>query len=317
MANDGKPLQDLTEFIERTLHPAGFEIITNWCEFDADGNFLAEFDIQFIGTQEKSGFKWLIECRDRPSQGPAPGSWIEQLVARRSRFNFNKVTAVSSTGFARGAANYAAAENIELKEVRSLKPEHFASWMRIEHIEVMEPNWKITNVAFSVDKGIDPAHADALNQILRDHATNGRQNEPLLKGVATGTFRSLNEMFSEATHKMGDWKDLVPHDPPKSVIVHLDLKSPGSVFVIETAVAAVPIEKISIAGDIWIVKTLAPISKSLEYRRRDQEGFIAQSVQFEPQDDGKARIVFELHHIPESGYTHLVVREQASSKKDP
>lgn len=34
-------------------------------------------------------------------------SWIEQLVGRRARFGFNKVTAVSITGFATGAAEFA------------------------------------------------------------------------------------------------------------------------------------------------------------------------------------------------------------------
>src|SRR6185312_10288838 len=129
MRKDGKALQDLAAFVERTLHPLGYDVVTNWLEYDANGNLLAEFDIQFIGTHQNSGYKWLIECRDRPSDGKAPGSWIEQLVGRRSRFGFNKVTAVSSTGFAPGASDYAIAEDIEIKEVASMRPEDFGSWL--------------------------------------------------------------------------------------------------------------------------------------------------------------------------------------------
>jgi hypothetical protein len=314
MANDGKPLQDLTEFIERTLHPIGYEVVTNWCEFDADGNFLAEFDIQFIGTQQNSGLKWLIECRDRPSHGAAPGSWIEQLVGRRSRFNINKVTAVSSTGFAQGAAEYAARENIELKEVKSLSPQNFASWFQIPHLEVNEPNHKVEQVNFFVSKDITPERATALNEILRDSAINGRQNDPLLKGVRTGTLRSLNEIFLQATQDLGDWKSLVANVPPKFVAVDLDLVGGGSVFVIETSAGPVQIERLMLGGNIWITQTIAPITKSTEYSRRDQEGFIAQSVQFETQDIGKSKLIIEMHHIPESGYTHVVLREQPHTK---
>jgi hypothetical protein len=313
-ANDGKPLQNLAEFIETALHPVGFEVVTNWCEFDADGNLLAEFDIQFVGTHMNSGYKWLIECRDRPSQGAAPGSWIEQLVGRRSRFKFDKVTAVSSTGFAPGAAAYAAAEDIELKEVRSLTPQHFSDWLRLENIEVMDPNWRITDAGFTVATGMDQALTNALNDILSDSASNGRQNDPLIKGVETGTCRSLNDIFWQITWELGDWQKLIPGDPPKAVNVAADLRSSGSLFVIETSQGPAQIEKISLVGDIWVTKTLIPISKSLEYRRFDQDGFIAQSADFESHDDGKSKVKFGLHHIPESGYTHLVVKREPSSK---
>jgi hypothetical protein len=314
MANDGKSLQNLTEFIENALHPVGFKVVTNWCEFDSDGNFLAEFDIQFIGTQMNSGYKWLIECRDRPSHGAAPGAWIEQLVGRRSRFKFDKVTAVSSTGFALGAVEYAATENIELKQVRSLTPQDFASWLLLEHVEVMEPNWKITNVVFVTAAGIEPSLADALNLILSDHASNGRQSEPLLKGKSTGVSRSLNDLFFQGTRELGDWQKLVPNDSPKSVKVILNLSRPGNVFVIETSKGPVQIERISMSGDIWLAQALVPISKSLEYRRNNAPGFIGQSATFGPHDDGKTKITFEMHHIPGSGSNYVVVHQEPSAK---
>ena len=67
--------------------------------------------------------------QDGPTEGPAPASWIEQLKGRRSRFGFNKVTAVSTTGFSKAARDFAKREGIETREVKALTPEHFTDWL--------------------------------------------------------------------------------------------------------------------------------------------------------------------------------------------
>ena len=112
MANDGKQLERLVAFVERTLLPHGFEVKTDTRMYNDAGVQIAEFDVEIRGRLGSTDIAWLIECRDRPGQGPSPGSWIEQLVGRRSRFGFNKVTAVSTTGFAEGAVGYARDEGI-------------------------------------------------------------------------------------------------------------------------------------------------------------------------------------------------------------
>src|SRR6516225_6347706 len=101
MAKDGKQLEGLVRYIEEQLLPMGFKVEPNVRVYDEDGDQTGEFDVQITGKLGAGSIRWLIECRDRPSSGPQPGAWIEQLVARRDRFNFDKVTAVSTTGFAK------------------------------------------------------------------------------------------------------------------------------------------------------------------------------------------------------------------------
>src|SRR6266550_564747 len=120
MGSDGKQLEGLVSFVEKTLLPQGFEVKTNERIYNDEGIQIAEFDIEIHGKVGSTTIAWLIECRDRPGQGPAPGSWIEQLVGRRIRFGFNKVTAVSTTGFAVGAVQFARSQGIELREVTAL-----------------------------------------------------------------------------------------------------------------------------------------------------------------------------------------------------
>lgn len=119
--NSGKELEQLVHEIERSLLSSDFKVTVNKTQFDDAGNQLAEFDIVISGRLGSCLVEWLIECRDRPSQGSAPNAWIEQLVARKKRFNFDKVIAVSTTGFAKGLSEYAEREEVLLRSVQRLR----------------------------------------------------------------------------------------------------------------------------------------------------------------------------------------------------
>ena len=121
MRDNGKQLEGLVALIEKLHLPPAFDVKTNERVF-YQGIQVAEFDIEIRGRLGTTDVVWLIECRDRPTEGPAPASWVEQLVGRRTRFGFNKVTAVSTTGFAKGASDFAQKEGIETREVRTLAP---------------------------------------------------------------------------------------------------------------------------------------------------------------------------------------------------
>ncbi len=99
--DDGESLEHLVTMIEASLAPSGFTVETRKRVYE-DGVQIAELDIIITGRVGTSSFTGLIECRDRPSGGAAPVSWIEQLVGRRDRFKLSSVMAVSTTGFAPG-----------------------------------------------------------------------------------------------------------------------------------------------------------------------------------------------------------------------
>jgi hypothetical protein len=118
--NTGKMLENLVEAFERLLTPAELNVEINDKVFNDEGIQIAEFDIIISGDLGSSSLRWLIECRDRPSQGAAPLSWIEQLYGRRAFHNFDKVFAVSTTGFAPGAVEKAKQNGIILRTVDSV-----------------------------------------------------------------------------------------------------------------------------------------------------------------------------------------------------
>jgi hypothetical protein len=160
MDNSGKQLERLIQEIEQSLLPKDFEVTLNKPEFNDAGNQIAEFDLVITGRLGSSSIKWLIECRDRPSDGAAPGSWIEQLAGRKRRFNFDKVIAVSTTGFAEGAKEFAEREGIVLRTVRTIaeigsdftiqQANYFGRQVTVGPIDA-EANPKLANVNILTD----------------------------------------------------------------------------------------------------------------------------------------------------------------------
>ncbi len=118
--HDGKGLERIAALMEGLELPEGFVCRRNDRVFDDSGVQVAEFDIVIEGRIGTAPVRCLIECRDRPSQGPADGAWIEQLVGRRSTHGFAAVVAVSSTGFTPAARNVAQRSGIVIRRVDEL-----------------------------------------------------------------------------------------------------------------------------------------------------------------------------------------------------
>jgi hypothetical protein len=186
-ANDGKGLEALVAFVEETLVPKGLNVQTNRRVFDEEGRQVAEFDVEVRGKVSTTSFAWLIQCRDRPSSGPAPGEWIEQLAARRARFGFDRVTAVSTTGFAAPAKTYAAQVGIELREVRSLTADQFG-WLAIPSMKVRITERALVQTHFVLDYKVDPqALSAAQDMILVDnHRREGNSTESVRRCACPG-----------------------------------------------------------------------------------------------------------------------------------
>ncbi len=113
----GREIEDIVAAIEKAMAPDGFKVDVRKPVFDENGRQIAEFDITISGKLGTIPIQLLIECRDRPSEGKQPASWIEQLVGRRDRFKLSTVVAVSATGFADTAIDYAKSAGIILRNV--------------------------------------------------------------------------------------------------------------------------------------------------------------------------------------------------------
>ena len=301
MHNDGKSLEALVSFVEQLHLPPGVEVKTNTRVFNEDGVQIAEFDVEIFGKWGTTEIAWLIQCRDRPDKS-APGEWIEQLVGRRSRFGFNKVTAVSTGGFSPGAIEYAKKEGIELREVKNLSPTEFSRWFVSNMMPLRNPMGELTRVNLIFSQEEMPKAMGLLK---------GKGiSEKIFRSIETGELVSVQELFrAQLNSKEMEpiINNLRPEDGDKMAKLTIQFPSDTSHYVVDVAGYSLRVREIIFRCKLRVRETLLPIAKSVEYLHVDDGKAISQAVSYEfPAWDKKLSL--EMHNIAETGETHVVLR---------
>jgi hypothetical protein len=308
MSEDGKSLENLVRQIEELLLPSGFSVKGNSRIYNDEGVQIAEFDVEIRGRLGSTDISWLIECRDRPGNGPAPGSWIEQLVGRRARFGFNKVTAVSTTGFAGGAEEYARQSGIELRSVKEVTAEDVADWLRLQHMTLCTRLTRLDAICFYISESESGERVEALTRKLEGITGNDK----ILRSTETGELKSPKVAFRSAvsTHP-SLFDDITPNGPGKPVRIRVSYTDDNSHFVVDTDCGAVRVTEIIFQGEISIKQVEVPFASLKEYRRDGSGQRIAQIAAF-PIEIQEESFSLELHHLADSGETHVLLRKISS-----
>jgi hypothetical protein len=304
MPGDGKQLEALVAFVEKTLLPQGFDVKTNERIYNDDGAQIAELDVEIRGKVGSTTIEWLIECRDRPGQGPAPGSWIEQLVGRRTRFGFNKVTAVSTTGFAAGAIAFAQSQGIELREVRTLTADEF-SWLRLRYIQSIERRAVLLGASIIIDENESEERTNALLDAIDPSKTNAAILIPSTGGPAA----RLEQAFLASVETTALFDDVVTNGPGKNVELTVRYENDDSHFVLETRVGRIRVRSIIFRGELFVKETFVPLLVTAEYRHLETGQPISQIAAFGAQEIHGMKFSMELHRMSDSGDTHITLRK--------
>jgi len=310
MKSDGKQLEGLVSFVEKTLLPQGFDVKTNERVYNDEGVQIAEFDIEIHGKIGSTTIAWLIECRDRPGQGPAPGSWIEQLVGRRIRFGFNKVTAVSTTGFAVGAVKFAQEQGIELREVKALKPEEFAQWLVMQHHSVIRHITKLEHATILINKEETEDRREALAHLI----SNLPGDAKFLRSSKSGVVVSPAAAFLGAVSGVGTlFDDLNPLSPIKQIRLHAQYPDEEDHFLVDTRLGPIRVEEILFKGGLTVREQRIPLALTAEYRQTTTGEPISQVASFEPHSIHEMMLSLEMHRIADTGETHVILRKVADN----
>lgn len=300
---DGKSLEALVAFVEEQLLPRGFIVALNKRVFNDSGIPIAEFDIEIKGKIGSTEIAWLIECRDRPGDGPQGGDWIEQLIGRRGRFQFNKVTAVSTTGFSVGAKECAARNGIELREVRAVGLEHFQDWLQLRSMHVTSQRTRLVHASLDVADLSDPQKSALRGMIVPESV-----RQPFLKAAKAGRHLNLDDAFLHVVQQHQTlFLDVVPNGPEKSISIRANYSGDDH-FVIETVAGEVRIRSISLEGFISVTVTEVPLALRAEYVKAEGQEKISQYAAFEPIEAHGNAVTIEFHKMADTGYTHVVAR---------
>jgi len=301
MNDDGKKLELLVRDIEGMLLPAGFSVKSNRKVFNDEGIQVAEFDIEIKGKLGSGEIAWLIECRDRPSNGPAPGSWIEQLVGRRDRFGFNKVTAVSTTGFAQGASEFARERGIELRTVADVSADEVVSWLSVSSLTFLEQTIDRIAIRVGPSESTSPECLQALRETLKDV----RESAPILRSSKTGQSGTARAAFLGALPNAFD--DLLLNGGSKVISLGASYPDDNSHFLIDTPLGPVRINRIKFEAELSVKQIAIPIASVAEYRGNEAQDLISQTVAFEV-DSPKGNLLVQMHNLAETGEARVTLR---------
>jgi len=311
---DGKELEGLVATIERLLVPRGFTVEKNRREYDDDGVPVGEFDITIRGNIGSAPIAILIECRNRPSEGPAPTSWIQQLVGRRQQFNFSMVIAVSTTGFAAGAVTFAKTAGIDLREMSQLgqlAPD-LADWLSMKVLHTQEVRHNLTTAHLHIAEQETTEQEAAATTLV----TSTSPKDPLLRSTKTGETVSTVTAFHVAVQQYQElYEGLVPNEPPKTVKFTANYLDDDDHYVLDTAAGPVRITSIEFGGELSINQNDIPLSQFSEYRKVGSKDPVSQTASFVFPFRGQT-VTLDLHHITESGQTHFAVRQTGTSTID-
>jgi len=305
--NNGKHLEALVAFVEERMLPGGYDVKTNQRIYNDDGIQIAEFDIEIRGRLGTTEIAWLIECRDRPGSGPAPGSWIEQLVGRRSRFSFNKVTAVSTTGFAEGAQEFAKQQGIELRVVESLTPEAFG-WLQLGHMSFVERRANLESAKILVNETTPEDLRAALHNIV----VNADGEAEILRSTKTGAFHTVANAFLGAVEHQNLFDGVELGAQGRKVTLHVNYVNDDDHFVVGTDLGDVRVEVIVFHGELTATETLVPIDATTKYRNLETGETISQVASFAPHDIAGNPMTLEFHRMGEDGETYIILRKAKS-----
>jgi hypothetical protein len=300
LAKSGKELEDFVKNVESVFLPLGFNISSREKIFDEDGTQIAEFDLIISGKLGTTEINWLIECRDRPSEGAAPSSWIQQLIGRQEVYEFNKVTAVSSTGFSKSAVIAAKKAGIELRTLKDLKPDSMFNWFKSEHLTFRKTETKLKNVKFHIPK----LPVELNNKLKEFH----KPEQKILTHTSEDKLFSLLDMWRYTMNRIpGIDSDVEPNKNPIPKEFPVKYPDPKYRFLINLQEKEYQIEGAIFFVDIMVVKELIPISKTTQYHNEEKtEKPIAESVHFEL-NDGTKYLDIAIHKVSNEDQTMILV----------
>ena len=303
MADTGESLERFVKAVEEALLPHGFSVSIREKVFDEQGIQVAEFDVVVSGILGSTDIEWLIECRDRPSEGPAPASWIEQLTGRRTRFGFNKVTAVSTTGFSPAAQAYAIESGIELRSLHEISLDNLRDWFNVEEFKAHLRHADMANCSLFVS-----ALGEPLPQPRLDLLVPPGPDTKFLIHTSTHDRMSLLDVWQGVLNQHPSlFEGISPGAARVRKSVDVNFTNPASRYMVEAEGQQLHVERISFEAEFYIEEYVVPINRVQEYSNLLEGSPIAQSVHYDFQV-GQHTIELGFHRLTPPGSTGVYLQ---------
>lgn len=198
------------------------------------------------------------------------------MANKRDVFQFNKVTAVSTTGFSPAAVQHANKLHVELREVAATSPEDLSSWLKLAEVELVQHDISLADIDLVFDKDfITPAREHYLQQLMS--LPDGRQRAVLVSGE-TGDKLSFHIACREALAVAGAFNALDLLENAQEIDMTVEYEAAGAHLFMETPDGNVRVRKIRFKGSVRAVLKKIPVVGHSVYRTVCSEEDFAQSA---------------------------------------
>lgn len=280
MATDGKWLERLVASIEERALPAGFSVKVNDKIYNEQGVQMAEFDVQVTGRLGTQEVKLLIECRDR--KGPADANWIYSLKGRKDIHGFQKVTAVSTSGFTVPAIEYAKHADIELREVLTLTNDDI-NWLGLRFFEVAYTRIVLQRAEVSLNQNVD--------KLLAEHFMSNMTDPFAWVLLLNGT----RIPFSVILNGMGRDERAALLDNGPAMDVTLELQTSALLKIeVETSSGPIALDNLRITATINCEVQTMPFESKTSYYRNENGAPITETLKVKTAEFTDGSIDIEL-----------------------
>jgi hypothetical protein len=298
----GKSLEILVRVVEEILLPKGFNVTVRERVYNDESIQIAELDVIVTGRLGSTQLNWLIECRDRPSDGPVPGSWIEQLVGRRDRFKFNKVTAVSTTGFSAGAIEYADEAGIEIRSVDEISEQVVSDWFRATEMHVTVSRGDLAGISLFLSPKISEEKKERYLEILGQIS----MKDEFLTHTGTSSLVSFHDAWQQVLNENKHlFNGIEPEGEPRSAKVMVNYTNPDSRYRIEFEGDRYQVERILFDASLSVEVMDLPIAKIVEYSDVGEGKSISQSIHFDLELEDKSMDI-AIHRVAGSSNAFIL-----------
>ena len=288
-----------------------------------------EVDVTLRGKLGSSDMLVMIECRDR--KDVADVRWLEQLKSKRDGVNADKVVAVSSAGFSKGAKNFAEDYNIELRVMEDLDVAEFVEWFGSRTLYFTTNCWANVRMQFWSREGLEqhaPANEDDffrapeslvddtnIHEEVREQTIRALETENVLtlKGIWISLWKQFelptnHPRYDELAPIEGTEWEATPRVRLRRVVV------PHETVLIEANGMENEVGVIAVAFDWWQEQKEVPVTKAGAYRAGENELARIGIAGFDSPD---FEAEFVLHSVGEGGEPQMRVKLRAKdTEKD-
>ena len=283
--NDGKYLESLTSWINKSLH-VNAKIKTNDFLIDEITGKKRQVDVTIRINNGPTEILAIVETRDRSR--PVGVNYIEEIHSKKQSVGADLAIVVSKNGFYKTAIQKAKFYKIRLFTFEEALKENWSiTFQYLNTVKIASIDCNAT--MYIIDKKTNRIIAP--NNEFLDKINNSSRSIPIFLDKDNKPTFSLNDLYGMILQDKNLWDELeVGKDNKKKLDVYFDFNLDDCPYYTDSLNNLQKIDRVCFAGDFWIdLKEKNP--KIMQYKQNKE--VLAEVLEIDIDNIGKVQLLVE------------------------